>query len=36
MGIIKSFTIFQFPSGKYYISILVDIENIQLPKTDKK
>ncbi|MBP2032789.1 putative transposase [Clostridium algifaecis] len=36
VGIIKSCTISQVPSGKYYISILVDTENIQLPKTDKK
>ena len=36
VGIIKSCNISQFPSGKYYISILVDTENIQLSKTDKK
>lgn len=36
VGIIKSCTISQVPSGKYYISILVDTENIQFPKTDKK
>lgn len=36
MGMIKSCTISQVPSGKYFISILVDTENIQLPKTDKK
>ncbi len=35
-GLVKSCTISQIPSGKYYISILVDTENIQLPKTDKK
>ncbi|NFI09687.1 IS200/IS605 family element transposase accessory protein TnpB [Clostridium botulinum] len=35
-GLIKSCTISQVPSGKYYISILVDTENIQLPKTNKK
>ncbi|MFA9398257.1 MAG: IS200/IS605 family element RNA-guided endonuclease TnpB [Clostridiaceae bacterium] len=35
-GLIKSVTVSQVPSGKYYISILVDTENIQLPKTDKK
>jgi putative transposase len=35
-GIIKSCTISQVPSGKYYISILVDTETIQLPKTDNK
>lgn len=36
VGIIKSCNISQVPSGKYYISILVDTENIQLSKTDKK
>jgi putative transposase len=36
VGIIKSCTISKVPSGKYYISILVDTENIQLSKTDKK
>jgi len=36
VGIIKSCTISQVPSGKYYISILFDTENIQLPKTDNK
>ena len=35
-GIIKSCTVSQVPSGKYFISILVDTENIQLPKTDNK
>ncbi len=35
-GSIKSCTVSEVPSGKYYISILVDTENIQLPKTDKK
>ncbi|KGO15584.1 transposase [Clostridium botulinum] len=35
-GLIKSCTISQIPSGKYYISILIDTENIQLPKVDKK
>ncbi|MBO0535201.1 transposase, partial [Clostridium botulinum] len=35
-GLVKFCTISQIPSGKYYISILVDTENIQLPKTDKK
>jgi len=35
-GLIKSCTISQNPSGKYYISILVDTENYQLPKIDKK
>ena len=33
---ISSPTISQVPSGKYFISILVDAEIIQLPKTDKK
>lgn len=36
VGTIKSCTISQTPSGKYYISILVDTENRQLPKADKK
>ena len=35
-GKIKSCTVSQVPSGKYYISILVDCESIQLPKCDKK
>ena len=35
-GLIKSCTISQVPSGKYFISILVDSEIIQLPKTDNK
>lgn len=35
-GIIKSCTISQVPSGKYFISILVDVENIQLPSNDNK
>lgn len=35
-GLIKSCTISQVPSGKYFISILVDTENYQLPKLDKK
>ncbi|MHB7981981.1 transposase [Clostridium sporogenes] len=35
-GLIKSCTISQIPSGKYYISILVNTENIQLPKIEKK
>lgn len=35
-GIIKSCTITKTPSEKYYISILVDSENKQLPETDKK
>ena len=33
-GTIKSTTISQVPSGKYFVSILVDTENIQLPKTN--
>jgi len=36
VGIIKSCTISKVPSGKYYISILVNTENIQVSKTDKK
>ena len=35
-GLIKSCTISQNPSGKYFVSILVDGENTQLPKVDKK
>lgn len=35
-GLIKSCTISKTPSNKYYISILVDTENIKLPKADKK
>lgn len=35
-GLIKSCTISQVPSGKYYISILVDTENIQLSKINNK
>ena len=35
-GLIKSCTISKTPSSKYYISILVDTENIKLPKIDKK
>ncbi len=36
IGLIKSCTVSQVPSGKYYISILVDTENIQLTKLDTK
>ena len=36
VGLIKSCTISQNSSGKYFISILVDTENIQLPKLDTK
>ena len=36
IGEIKSATISKNPSGQYFISILVDTENIQLPKTNKK
>jgi putative transposase len=36
VGIIKSCTVSQTPSQKYYISILVDTENKQLAKIDKK
>ncbi|MPM80495.1 IS200/IS605 family transposase ISCpe2 [bioreactor metagenome] len=35
-GIIKSCTVLQVPSGKYYISVLVETENIKLTKVDKK
>ncbi|MCT4593750.1 MAG: IS200/IS605 family element RNA-guided endonuclease TnpB [Anaeromicrobium sp.] len=36
VGIIKSCAISKTPSNKYYISILVDSENIQLPKVENK
>ena len=36
VGVIKSATISQTPSGKYFVSILVDTENIQLPRLDTK
>ena len=36
VGIIKSATISQTPSGKYFVSILVDTENVQLPKLETK
>ncbi|MCI9110470.1 MAG: IS200/IS605 family element transposase accessory protein TnpB, partial [Bacilli bacterium] len=35
-GLIKSATISKTPSNQYYISILVDTENIKLPKNDNK
>ena len=35
-GLIKSATISKTPNNQYYISILVDTENIQLPKNDNK
>ncbi len=35
-GLIKSCTVSQVPSGKYFVSVLVDTENIRLSKTDKK
>ncbi len=35
-GIIKNCTVSKTPSNKYYISILVNTENIQLPKIEKK
>ncbi|AEB77208.1 IS200/IS605 family element RNA-guided endonuclease TnpB [Clostridium botulinum] len=35
-GKIKSATISQVPSGKYFVSILVDVENIQLPKNNNQ
>lgn len=34
-GKIKSVTVSQVPSGKYYVSVLVETEQPQLPKTDK-
>ena len=36
VGKIKSATISQTPSGKYFVSILVDTENVQLPKLNTK
>ena len=35
-GVIKSATISKTPSNQYYVSILVDTENIKLPKTNNK
>ena len=35
-GLIKSATISKTPSNQYYISILVDTENFQLPNNDNK
>lgn len=35
-GKIKSATISQVPSGKYYVSVLVETEHVELPHTDKK
>lgn len=35
-GLIKSCTISQVPSGKYFISILVDTDIVELPKIDNK
>lgn len=35
-GIIKSCTVSKNPCGQYFASILVDTENLALPKTDKK
>ena len=35
-GLIKSCTISQTPSGKYFISILVDTEIVELPKVETK
>lgn len=35
-GLIKSATISKAPNNQYYISILVNTENIQLPKNDNK
>lgn len=36
IGTIKSVTVSQVPSGKYYVSILVETEHIELPYTDCK
>lgn len=36
IGKIKSATVSQVPSGKYFVSILVDAENKQLPYNDNK
>lgn len=35
-GYIKSVTVSKNPMGQYFVSVLVDTENIKLPKTDKK
>ena len=35
-GVIKSCTISKTPTNKYYVSILVDTDITQLPRTDKK
>ncbi|MBZ9634585.1 IS200/IS605 family element RNA-guided endonuclease TnpB [Clostridium sp. FP1] len=35
-GLIKSCTISQVPSGKYFVSILVDTKIVKLPKIDNK
>ena len=35
-GLIKSATISKTPSNQYYISILIDTENIKLPKSNNK
>jgi len=35
-GLIKSCTISQVPSGKYFVSILVDTEIVELPNVDNK
>lgn len=34
-GTIKSVTISKVPSGKYYVSLLVETEHVELPHTDK-
>lgn len=36
IGTIKSVTVSQVPSGKYYVSILVETEHVELPHTDGK
>lgn len=35
-GKIKSATVSQNPSGKYFVSVLVETEHVILPQTDKK
>ena len=35
IGQIKSATVSQMPSGKYYVSILVETEHVELPHTDQ-
>ena len=35
-GEIKRVTVSKNPMGQYFVSVLVDTENIKLPKVDKK